>query len=356
MKASLVVFLAAAVAAVPQRGLGGGGLPVVSTKTLTPKLRANAKRVAVKYGPFELLAKDDRDQLADAPHRQAKKSPGSMDPKGQSGMSTLSGGLCGGCTVLSAHYGLEYPDGKEAKPESGVYIHHLVSYDTSKQAQSPIGDCNGGSGIKMPFGAQFVDRGEDSGDTATTFASADPSSNSGYHMSAKAKLIVQHDLVNYENTAKKLYIVLDYEYLPGLQGNDAGATLKSVTACGVGGPKVDPKARAVTTGKPMAVTADATVTWARGHLHAGGEKMELFVNGKHTCDSLPKYDAQGVITTMTLCPQPIKLKKGDTVSINAVYNLPKYPLRKSTDGHGAAHGVLGGSDVMGMFAMTYEKA
>jgi hypothetical protein len=281
-----------------------------------------------------------------------------MDPKGQAGMSTISKGLCGGtgqgCTVLSARYSLEYADGKVATPETGVYIHHFVSFDVSKTAQNPIGQCGGGKG-SLPM-AEFADRGEDSGDTATTFVHADRSVPGGFHMGGNDKLMLQYDLVNYENTSKQLYIVLDYEYLPGIVGKDRTATLKTVQGCGVGGPKINTNGPSVTEGKPMPVLADGTIIWARGHLHSGGEKMILYQNGKVVCESLPTYNSDGVITNMSLCPKPIPIKKGDTLSVSSVYNVAKYPLRKSTDGHGSAHTAIGGSDVMGMMAMTYERA
>jgi len=41
------------------------------------------------------------------------------------------------------------------------------------------------------------------------------------------------------------------------------------------------------------------------------------------------------------------------MTIESVYDTTKHKLRQSTDGPGAAHGRLGGSDVMGMFAMSY---
>ena len=82
--------------------------------------------------------------------------------------------------------------------------------------------------------------------------------------------------------------------------------------------------------------------------------MVLTVSGKDVCTSRPKYDDKGVITIMGLCPEPIPLKKGDTVQIRSVYDLTKHKLREATDGSkSGAHGALGGSDVMGMFAMSY---
>lgn len=321
---------------------GGDTGKLVRTKTLTAKLRPGAVKKAFYYGPMTLKGKDE------------SKMFGSLDPKGQSDLYTITKGPChdveGGCTVLSVHWQLEHADsGKLASPENNVYIHHMLSFDTTKKPNSPLGGFLGNNNQQLASiaGSAFGDRGEDSGDTATTFVSANSSQLGGYHMKKEARLFVQTDLVNYDDKQKKLFLVLEVEYLPGQVGHDAGASLKTVR----GGINLN----GVTKSAPVPVTADCNIVWARGHLHAGGVKMEMSVNNKIVCTSLPTYDAQGVITQMSLCPQTISLKKGDTMTVDSYYDTNKHALRKSTDGSGhAAHGLLGQSDVMGMFAMTYE--
>jgi hypothetical protein len=68
------------------------------------------------------------------------------------------------------------------------------------------------------------------------------------------------------------------------------------------------------------------VLWARGHLHAGGDKMIFEVNGKNICESKPTYNSQNVITAMSLCPDIINLKSGDSVNIISVYDTNKHQL------------------------------
>jgi hypothetical protein len=82
--------------------------------------------------------------------------------------------------------------------------------------------------------------------------------------------------------------------------------------------------------------------------------MVMKLNDRVVCTANPTYNAAGVITNMSLCPQSIPLKKGDYLTLESVYDLTKYKLREATDGSGhGAHGKLGGSDVMGMFAIAY---
>jgi hypothetical protein len=74
------------------------------------------------------------------------------------------------------------------------------------------------------------------------------------------------------------------------------------------------------------VTGDASIIWARGHLHAGGEKMILLINDKEVCTSFARYNDANVITQMSLCPEVIRIKKGDTMIVRAVYNLKDHDL------------------------------
>jgi hypothetical protein len=245
-----------------------------------------------------------------------------MDPKGQAGIAYINKGLCTKCSILSARFLLTYADGSEASPANGVYIHHFVSYDSSKSAKSAILGCDGGiPGARAPF----IDRGEDSGDTDTIFTTANGTFNSGYHMNS-GSLMVQYDMVNYQNVAKKIFINLEVEYVENQTGKDAAHALKSVTCQGLIGPRVGSGGPTVTTSMPMSVLSDATIVWARGHLHAGGEKMVISINGKPVCTSLPKYDSKGVITTMSLCPEPIPLTRGQSVTISSTYDLTKHKL------------------------------
>jgi len=313
---------------------------LVKTTSRTPKWRSTAKRISLLYGPLNLAGKDQR---------KPSGAGISMDPKGQGGMTTVSQGLPKQSTILAAHWALRYLDGREATPKNDVYIHHFVSFDTSKRANNPFGGCS--KSIGRLAGATFADRGEDSGDTETMFTSSDGKFNSGFHFGASPRLSVQYDLVNYSNTAKAIYIELTVEYEPGIKGMEAGATLKSVQGCG-GGSRI-----ALTGGTSsgvIPVERDATIVWARGHLHSGGVKMTMKINNKLVCTSVPTYDAKGVITQMSLCPTPIQVKKGDKVTIASMYDTKQHALRQSTDGSGSgSHTKLGGSDVMGMMAMTY---
>jgi hypothetical protein len=173
--------------------------------------------------------------------------------------------------------------------------------------------------------APFIDRGEDSGDTDTIFTTADGSYKSGYFLD-QGSLKLQYDMVNYNEKDTPIYINLEIEYEDGHQGKDAGHTLKSVTCQGLVGPRVSEKGISTSSSTPMRITADAVIVWARGHLHAGGDKMVMKLDGKVVCTSLPKYNDKGVITTMSLCPEPIPVKKGQSMVITSTYDTTAHKL------------------------------
>jgi hypothetical protein len=167
----------------------------------------------------------------------------SLDPRGQGMISHLTkGGFCGDedCTILSARVGVAYEDGKEATPDTGVYIHHLLAFSISRPAVNAIGMCDvkdpkndigffnkllSGS---LPF-SPFTGRGEDGGGVNMLFTSEDGTFDSGFHLGKEDRILVQSDLVNYKNESQKIYLTMDYEYVPGFQGTQAITTLLSVT-------------------------------------------------------------------------------------------------------------------------------
>jgi len=311
-------------------------LPLVASKQVQPQYRSTAKRSILSYGPIKLYGLDEQKPRSGVP---------ALDRKGQSGVGYVSRGMCGNCTLLSGRLLLRYKDGSPALPSNGVYIHHFLSFDIAKPRKNPI---EGGVLGGVPF-AEFVNSGQDSGDSDTLFTSPDGKYNSGFHLT-RPRLLIQYDIVNYNPTAKDIYIDVEIEYVDGIQGKDAGQILKGVN----GTPNLSTSGPAVTNSTKYRVTADSTIIWARGHLHAGGEKMILIINDKEVCISVPKYNDANVIISMSLCPEAIPLKKEDTMSVRAVYDLSTHKLRKSTDGsdHGAFSS-MGGRDVMGMWMISY---
>jgi hypothetical protein len=166
-----------------------------------------------------------------------------LDPRGQGKLTLLpKGNLCGDkdCTILTARLGLTYANGSEATPQTGAYIHHLLSFSPSRPSTNAIGLCDVPNSaqdvgfvnkilpLNLPF-APFTGRGEDGGPVFTQFTSDDGTYNSGFHLGKDDYIIVQSDLVNYNNETQNVYVTYEYEYVDGFQGASAISTLLSVT-------------------------------------------------------------------------------------------------------------------------------
>jgi hypothetical protein len=146
-----------------------------------------------------------------------------MDKKSQSGLAMITKGLCSNCTLLSGRYLLKRKDGSPSSPTNGIYIHHILSFDMAKPRSNPV---DGGVLAMVPY-AEFVNRGEDSGDGDTIFTSPDGTYNSGFHVPV-TRFLIQYDIVNYNPEAEDVYIDVEIEYVDGIQGKNAGQVLKGV--------------------------------------------------------------------------------------------------------------------------------
>ena len=85
------------------------------------------------------------------------------------------------------------------------------------------------------------------------------------------------------------------------------------------------------------VYRDGHVVLARGHMHDGGTGMNMYINDKLYCASKAIYGGPGgtvtingkawsTIATMTECNDPVPVKKGDIIKLEATYDTKEHPL------------------------------
>jgi hypothetical protein len=86
------------------------------------------------------------------------------------------------------------------------------------------------------MGAEFLAQGDDT-TGSTFFTTRDGSYQSGFMVGPEDKILNQMDLVNYNVESRSVYVVYEVEYVEGLVGSDAAATLMSVTGCALPIPK-----------------------------------------------------------------------------------------------------------------------
>jgi hypothetical protein len=340
---------------------------------------------------------------------------------GQSFFYTMPRNLCNrngkGCTVLAAQVGLEYTDGKPANPSNGIitlasvtekvlikptgiYIHHILTSDSTKRITNWISNCGNKNARPLNIagllgGTAFIGAGEDSAGSGSSeggavYTSEDGTRNTGYHIGAQDTFTGWAEIVNYNKSPKQIYVYYDLEWVPGIQGDDVKMVTLTATCGGSPAVRLSKNGPTNTTSGNFYFMEDGNVIGARGHLHGtfssfplslpiqhadwnlldGGVKVSLFINGKYKCTSDAVYGdksesdmggmggmshggegkgASGIktISKMTACRGPFPVKKGDSLKLVAEYDLKKHPLRQTSSGKAA--------DVMAMMGISFTK-
>jgi len=330
--ALLLPALVASAAIEPRQG----SIKFAGSTKLEPEINKKAIRVLQKFGPLDL------------------KGRGSGTDSGQQNWISMlpSDAFCRSCTVLKGHIGLMNLDGTVAVPKngSGVYIHHLLTSDMSKSQKPFVSSCSLGGGGLSIGGSKFIGSGEDNNNMPVWYTNKDGGHNGGFHIGAKDAFIMNADIVSLNPGASKIYITAELEYLPEITGSDTRETLLTVEACGGGRLNVGTTGPAKTKSGKYKFTENGQMILTKGHLHAGGDNMQVFVNDKVVCETKAVYDkgkGGGAISEMTPCPI-IPVKAGDSMYFVATYDSSKHPVRHE------AGGVM--PDVMGMLDVVFAKA
>jgi len=337
MKSLLFLLPALASAAVLRERQLGKGLTLAGTSRLTPEVRPNqATRVLQRFGPLSLRGKG------------AKTDSGQ-----QNFMFTFpQNGLCRNCTVLKGRVMLLDANNKPiaVRNNSGVYIHHILTFDTTKRTPSFLSGC---SSITAMLGSKFIGSGEDNNNVDVWYTNKRADHLGGFHIGSNDRFSMNADLVSLNSATSRVYLGFDIEYLKGQVGSDSSETLLTVESCGGG--RINANARGPTSTRSgrYVFKENGSIVLAKGHLHAGGESLVININGKVACESKAVYGKKGdaAISEMTVCPNTIKVKKGDVLTFTAKYDTTKHVVRHESRGMGA-----GMPDVMGMLDMVFSRS
>jgi len=281
----------------------------------------------------------------------------------------------GPCTVIAAQVGVVYADGKPANPSNGIYIHHILTSDSTKRQANWVSNCGNPNSPPVNIagllgGTAFVGTGEDSSDGGALYTSEDGTRNTGYHIQAGDIFTGWAEIVNYNKVAKQIYVYYDLEWVPGIVGDDVKTVTLTATCGGMPGIRLSQSGATNTTSGKFSFMEDGAVLGARGHLHDGGVKVLMYINDKFACTSDAIYGEKTgsdsgmgghshtsspggaatssikTISAMTPCIGPFPVKKGDTMKLIAEYDLSKHPLRTTSSGKAA--------DVMGMMGIYFS--
>jgi len=207
---------------------------------------------------------------------------GMMGGGGQSIVLNINDGFCHSCTVLGGRVRVLLDDGKtEGTVESGIFIHHVLTYDTKKKVAPFISSCDSRNPkADRRAGATqglvgFLSVGDDTGTGDVLYTTPDGSFNSGYHIEANDNFIAWAEIVNYNKNATKVYLAFDIEYVPGIVGANTRDVLLSVTGC-------NPKRIATSAKGPANTTSEKWVFYEDGNIVIARESCPSLKLGLQT--------------------------------------------------------------------------
>jgi hypothetical protein len=313
-------------------------------KTRLPNLRNDTIRKAIRYGPFTLPSQKDEPKKSMLSSLTAQLGPLFPQPeKGEINSFGRVNALCTDCFVIRSTTYMEYEDGTLATPATGIYNHHAVIFQSDQKPMYPSCDTKSFSRATKSssiFAASAADGGSLEALTKIypdNYASA---VNRGIYTRPGAKMSLLAQLMNYRDEPQKVYIIAEAEYLPGKPEGflESTGVQISVTGCDL---KIDfnlPEGKFSKTSPEYIVPKDILLVSMGGHMHDGGDNMELLINGKLACVSKAVYAIDGQVLTdkngktassivgMSPCVGPIQLKKGDKLSVTANYDRSAHPM------------------------------
>ena len=339
--------------------------------SLTPEINNLAKRDRIIWGPFDFAAANVsvsflispfplltpispflysflKETQLTTPQKSTTKKPAvpgmQMDPNGQVLMKRLSG-FCSDCNVVHGSAFIANADGSRVDVKDGAYLHHLLVLSTQKRVGSYYNCSRSDSADSATPGfpsSYFLGSGVDQSEYY--FTTPDGKYNSGYYIGKNEQFLMQTEIVNYSPKPQKWYIAADVEYTAGRPegAEDVSVTDFNVVSCSgfleAGYHPPNGEAKFAKTSPKFIMSRDGTILHAMGHLHDGGTNIQLLLNGKLVCDSVATYggprgtflNGDGskweTISSMSSCRDPIRVKKGDVMTLVSVYDTDLHPL------------------------------
>jgi hypothetical protein len=316
-------------------------------------------RVKVKYGPYTLPALND----TSAPKMPMKDAYGNEGMEDEGGLfDTMSDSItkpCDDCLLKYSHSNLEYEDGSTANLNTGAWLHHLA---VSADGPNKVDLACGTKGSERLLAAH-----NDRADTVFGVSGAD---KMGYYLAAEDKLSMKLELKNEALVPRKVFLTITWEFIPGKpEGYKNVKTLwLDAAECGAPSSEIPPPDGDVftLTSKPWLADADGyKLLNTLGHMHDGGQHLEIYANDKLVCDSVATYggdplyvtaegaDKNDHISKMGLCQKFAELKKGDKLHLKAYYDFEKHSGLRNLKGK--LSGVMGISVVFVEVPFTADK-
>src|ERR1700761_3267939 len=140
--------------------------------------------------------------------------------------------FCKDCTLLEGRSYIENENGNRQNVNTGIYLHHAIMANMNKWGYAFGGSTSCGQTAPRTPGLVILGL-SDSSDTIYT--SPDGTFKAGNYLGAKNEsFVLMLDIVNYSPQPQKLYLAVEYEYLPGQADGymDSELQFVSVEVCG----------------------------------------------------------------------------------------------------------------------------
>ncbi|KAF2674351.1 hypothetical protein BT63DRAFT_449343 [Microthyrium microscopicum] len=377
--------------------LGAYTKKATSVEMVQPKIRQDAKRARIKYGPFTIKGAKSTSSASPNPLLSGllggllgKTSFGtgnfkSMDPGGTSFIQVLDKDFPTEITMIYSKLDIIASDGQPIDIGKGLYAHHAVFASLSKIAQNPVLSCNG-KPLNLTTLPTFIGAAGEAPENY--FTDVTGKVNSGVHIPKDDKLIMQIDIVNYADQDQEIYLVPEIEYMEGFPPGFAESdryTLSPGTCDPTRGPNsgqnIQPpegQKKFEIAGPEMTFEENGHIMYSRAHLHDGGDRMDIEVNGKIFCSSKAEYGGEGrggegrggegrggeekskgTLSGQSSCPPVLEIHKGDKMKLTAYYDLEQHPPRMlggHSHGEKGMGGMMDSAEEMALFLIQFAPA
>jgi hypothetical protein len=267
----------------------------------------------------------------------------SMDKGDSSYMNMVDDDFPRDITILTSESEVQTKEFKRATTTEGIYNHHNVFMDVSKPPLSVYG-CSDPKLQQKSTSFPFSLLAGGATETAISqFSTNKGDVKAGYYLSKTRIIITIVDVVNYKNETQDIYTVTDLEYLLGKPEGYLDSNQQRIDPGICGGPQGSAihapagvsKFSINSTGIIMKESGWILNSFA--HMHDGGVNIVLKINDKVMCDSRALYGGDGFVTTTsdgkvwetiretTKCVDPIPVRKGDRMDMQANYDTDLHP-------------------------------
>ncbi|KAK1764551.1 hypothetical protein QBC33DRAFT_496991 [Phialemonium atrogriseum] len=281
-----------------------------------------SKRVKIRYGPMVVPGIDD----------ESTHGMQSFD-----GMNAAM--PCQDCLIMAALSNLEFEDGTTANANTSMSLHHTVLFNLNRTDAT----CE-------TFPERFMAAGNERTPLDLTLGGT---RKAGYYVKGDDQVFMMTELMNEAQEAQTVYLTAEWEFIEGVpEGFDLAVPLwLDVTGtCSSSEVAIDPEDKIFnfTMSPEWSPKFTGDLFTMVGHLHDGGLKQEVYMDGKKICESVAHYgESEGFmepmgpmdpmasmerISSITGCDNFGSIGPDNKFSITAFYDLTQHPGMKDHQG------------------------